>query len=161
MLKRAYAVFFSFCNCFTCSCTNIFWYAVNCSQGAVKIMAKDLIRTRHQITKFYALKSQLQGVSLRIQVAIHLYMITNLVDLIFHSELHCTVMMFLLFMRVLFKIFYWLVPKFLDSEINTSNGRSHEGCDKSHGANEQADESACLTEDNAGVWDAKWEDGDG
>ncbi|KAK1264519.1 hypothetical protein QJS04_geneDACA011238 [Acorus gramineus] len=36
--------------------------------GAVKVMAKDLIRTRHQITKFYALKSQLQGVSLRIQV---------------------------------------------------------------------------------------------
>ncbi|CAN6355573.1 unnamed protein product [Urochloa humidicola] len=30
-------------------------------------MAKDLIRTRHQITKFYALKSQLQGVFLRIQ----------------------------------------------------------------------------------------------
>lgn len=37
-------------------------------QGAVKVMAKDLIRTRHQITKFYALKSQLQGVALRIQV---------------------------------------------------------------------------------------------
>lgn len=35
--------------------------------GAVKVMAKDLIRTRHQVTKFYALKSQLQGVSLRIQ----------------------------------------------------------------------------------------------
>lgn len=35
--------------------------------GAVRVMAKDLIRTRHQITKFYALKSQLQGVSLRIQ----------------------------------------------------------------------------------------------
>ncbi|KAG0469132.1 hypothetical protein HPP92_018460 [Vanilla planifolia] len=35
--------------------------------GAVKVMAKDLVRTRHQITKFYALKSQLQGVSLRIQ----------------------------------------------------------------------------------------------
>eukprot|EP00244_Chara_vulgaris_P004072 TRINITY_DN17880_c0_g2_i1.p1 TRINITY_DN17880_c0_g2~~TRINITY_DN17880_c0_g2_i1.p1 ORF type:complete len:236 (+),score=61.94 TRINITY_DN17880_c0_g2_i1:159-866(+) len=33
---------------------------------AVKVMAKDLIRTRHQITKFYGLKSQLQGVSLRI-----------------------------------------------------------------------------------------------
>ncbi|KAB2077148.1 hypothetical protein ERO13_A06G075400v2 [Gossypium hirsutum] len=30
-------------------------------------MAKDLIRTRHQIEKFYKLKSQLQGVSLRIQ----------------------------------------------------------------------------------------------
>jgi hypothetical protein len=37
-------------------------------QGAVKVMAKDLIRTRHQITKFYQLKSQLQGVSLRVQV---------------------------------------------------------------------------------------------
>ncbi|BAF21162.1 vacuolar protein sorting-associated protein 2 homolog 1 isoform X2 [Oryza sativa Japonica Group] len=35
--------------------------------GAVKVMAKDLIRTRHQITKFYQLKSQLQGVSLRVQ----------------------------------------------------------------------------------------------
>jgi len=35
--------------------------------AAVKVMAKDLIRTRHQITKFYALKSQLQGISLRIQ----------------------------------------------------------------------------------------------
>jgi len=35
-------------------------------------MAKDLIRTRHQITKFYALKSQLQGVSLRIQVTIRM-----------------------------------------------------------------------------------------
>ncbi|KAF7148552.1 hypothetical protein RHSIM_Rhsim03G0230000 [Rhododendron simsii] len=36
-------------------------------KGAVKIMAKDLIRTRHQIEKFYKLKSQLQGVALRIQ----------------------------------------------------------------------------------------------
>ncbi|XP_068461872.1 vacuolar protein sorting-associated protein 2 homolog 1-like [Phaseolus vulgaris] len=35
--------------------------------GAVKVMAKDLVRTRHQIDKFYKLKSQLQGVSLRIQ----------------------------------------------------------------------------------------------
>lgn len=30
-------------------------------------MAKDLVRTRHSITKFYNLRSQLQGVSLRIQ----------------------------------------------------------------------------------------------
>merc|ERR1712072_1575160 len=35
--------------------------------GAVKVMAKDLVRTRHSITKFYSLKSQLQGVSLRMQ----------------------------------------------------------------------------------------------
>jgi hypothetical protein len=31
-------------------------------------MTNYLICTRHHITKFYALKSQLQGVSLRIQV---------------------------------------------------------------------------------------------
>ncbi|KAJ6711688.1 CHARGED MULTIVESICULAR BODY PROTEIN, partial [Salix purpurea] len=36
--------------------------------GAVRVMAKDLIRTRHQIEKFYKLKSQLQGVALRIQL---------------------------------------------------------------------------------------------
>ncbi|XP_058099151.1 vacuolar protein sorting-associated protein 2 homolog 1-like isoform X2 [Magnolia sinica] len=35
--------------------------------GEVKVMAKELIRIRHQITKFKVLKSQLQGVSLRIQ----------------------------------------------------------------------------------------------
>jgi len=35
--------------------------------GAVRVMAKDLVRTRHSITKFYSLKSQLQGVSLRMQ----------------------------------------------------------------------------------------------
>ncbi|KAK7411885.1 hypothetical protein VNO78_03328 [Psophocarpus tetragonolobus] len=35
--------------------------------GAVRVMAKDLVRTRHQVEKFYKLKSQLQGVSLRIQ----------------------------------------------------------------------------------------------
>ncbi|XP_030526406.1 vacuolar protein sorting-associated protein 2 homolog 1 [Rhodamnia argentea] len=35
--------------------------------GAVRVMAKDLIRTRHQVEKFYKLKSQLQGVALRIQ----------------------------------------------------------------------------------------------
>ncbi|KAK9102461.1 hypothetical protein Sjap_019715 [Stephania japonica] len=35
--------------------------------GAVRVMAKDLIRTRHQVDKFYKLKSQLQGVALRIQ----------------------------------------------------------------------------------------------
>ncbi|KAL0337233.1 UNVERIFIED_CONTAM: Vacuolar protein sorting-associated protein 21 [Sesamum calycinum] len=30
--------------------------------GAIKVMAKDLIRTRHQIEKFYKLKSQLQDI---------------------------------------------------------------------------------------------------
>ena len=35
--------------------------------SAVRVMAKDLIRTRHSITKSHGLKSQLQGVSLRMQ----------------------------------------------------------------------------------------------
>jgi len=34
---------------------------------STQVMAKDLVRTRHSITKFYSLKSQLQGVSLRMQ----------------------------------------------------------------------------------------------
>lgn len=38
-------------------------------QDAVKVMAKSLVRNRHAVTKMYALKSQLQAVSLRIQVS--------------------------------------------------------------------------------------------
>jgi len=49
------------------------FYLCNIFQGAVKVMAKDLVRTRHQIEKFYKLKSQLQGVSLRIQVCAACY----------------------------------------------------------------------------------------
>ncbi|KAH1085250.1 hypothetical protein GLYMA_07G036800v4 [Glycine max] len=33
--------------------------AKQAQMGAVRMMAKDLIRTRHQIEKFYKLKSQL------------------------------------------------------------------------------------------------------
>lgn len=36
-------------------------------QNACKIMAKDLVRTRRYIQKFYAMRTQLQAVSLRIQ----------------------------------------------------------------------------------------------
>jgi charged multivesicular body protein 2A len=36
---------------------------------ACKIMAKDLVRTRRHIQKFYQMKTQLQGISLRIQVS--------------------------------------------------------------------------------------------
>jgi hypothetical protein len=46
----------------------------------VKVMAKDLIRTRHQIEKFYKLKSQLQGVSLRIQVSLACYYFLSMFD---------------------------------------------------------------------------------
>lgn len=36
-------------------------------QPACKVMAKDLVRTRRHIHKFYQMKTQLQAVSLRIQ----------------------------------------------------------------------------------------------
>ena len=36
-------------------------------QSAAKIMAKDLVRTRRHITKFYQMKTHLQGVSLKLQ----------------------------------------------------------------------------------------------
>jgi len=35
--------------------------------GAAKIMAKDLVRTRNQVQKFYKMRAELQAVSLRIQ----------------------------------------------------------------------------------------------
>merc|ERR1719218_148527 len=35
--------------------------------ASVKTMAKDLVRTRKHMSKFYAMKSQLQGVQLRLQ----------------------------------------------------------------------------------------------
>ena len=35
--------------------------------GPVKIMAKDLVRTRSQVTKFYQMKCQMQAVGLRLQ----------------------------------------------------------------------------------------------
>lgn len=37
-------------------------------QSACKVMAKDLVRTRRYVQKFYQMKTQLQAVGLRIQV---------------------------------------------------------------------------------------------
>mmetsp|Transcript_4305 Transcript_4305/g.13937 ORF Transcript_4305/g.13937 Transcript_4305/m.13937 type:complete len:230 (-) Transcript_4305:562-1251(-) len=37
--------------------------------GSVKIMAKDLVRTRRYISKFYQMRSQLQAVGLKLQTA--------------------------------------------------------------------------------------------
>lgn len=37
--------------------------------GAVKIMAKDLVRTRNYITRFIEMKTHLNAVSLKIQVS--------------------------------------------------------------------------------------------
>lgn len=42
--------------------------AKNGQMGACKIQAKDLVRTRRYIEKFYAMRSQLQKISLRLQV---------------------------------------------------------------------------------------------
>ncbi|KAI4277468.1 MAG: hypothetical protein LQ337_001741 [Flavoplaca oasis] len=41
--------------------------AKNGQMGACKIQAKDLVRTRRYIDKFYAMRTQLQAISLRIQ----------------------------------------------------------------------------------------------
>jgi charged multivesicular body protein 2A len=41
--------------------------AKNGQIGACKIQAKDLVRTRRYITKFYQMRTQLQAISLRIQ----------------------------------------------------------------------------------------------
>ena len=43
---------------------------VGCSlvrQAVIQIKAKDLVRTRQMITKFYTMKSQMQSISLRLQ----------------------------------------------------------------------------------------------
>jgi len=42
--------------------------AKNGQMGACKIQAKDLVRTRRYIEKFYSMRTQLQAISLRIQV---------------------------------------------------------------------------------------------
>jgi charged multivesicular body protein 2A len=42
--------------------------AKNGQVGAAKIQAKDLVRTRRYIQKFYQMRTQLQAISLRIQV---------------------------------------------------------------------------------------------
>ena len=46
--------------------------AKNGQMGACKIQAKDLVRTRRYIEKFYAMRTQLQAISLRIQVCLFL-----------------------------------------------------------------------------------------
>lgn len=45
--------------------------AKNGQIGACKIQAKDLVRTRRYIQKFYQMRTQLQAISLRIQVGQH------------------------------------------------------------------------------------------
>lgn len=42
--------------------------------GAAKIQAKDLVRTRRYIEKFYGMRSQLQKISLRLQVWASLFL---------------------------------------------------------------------------------------
>jgi charged multivesicular body protein 2A len=46
---------------------HLLWADRRAWQGAVKIMAKDLVRTRNSINKFYEMKTQLQAVGLRLQ----------------------------------------------------------------------------------------------
>ena len=41
-------------------------------QDAVKIMAKDLVRTRRYVKKFIMMRANIQAVSLKVQVRFHL-----------------------------------------------------------------------------------------
>jgi charged multivesicular body protein 2A len=52
--------------------TSVTWLRVDllnniCAQNACKVMAKDLVRTRRYVQKFYQMRTQLQAVGLRIQ----------------------------------------------------------------------------------------------
>jgi charged multivesicular body protein 2A len=47
--------------------------AKNGQMGACKVQAKDLVRTRRYIEKFYSMRTQLQAISLRIQVCFGCY----------------------------------------------------------------------------------------
>ena len=40
-------------------------------QDAVKIMAKDLVRTRRYVKKFIMMRANIQAVSLKVQVSCH------------------------------------------------------------------------------------------
>ena len=44
-------------------------------QDAVKIMAKDLVRTRRYVKKFILMRANIQAVSLKIQVRVHFLII--------------------------------------------------------------------------------------
>lgn len=52
--------------------------AKNGQMGACKIQAKDLVRTRRYIEKFYSMRTQLQAISLRIQVWVLYHNLHNL-----------------------------------------------------------------------------------
>jgi charged multivesicular body protein 2A len=43
-------------------------YSLLTLKNACKVQAKDLVRTRRYVQKFYQMKTQLQGVALRVQV---------------------------------------------------------------------------------------------
>jgi charged multivesicular body protein 2A len=49
--------------------------AKNGQMGACKIQAKDLVRTRRYVEKFYGMRSQLQQISLRLQVRIYMLLL--------------------------------------------------------------------------------------
>ena len=52
------------------------------NMGPLRIQAKDLVRTRRYIQKFYQMRTQLQAISLRIQVRGHKFKIVHSMVLI-------------------------------------------------------------------------------
>ena len=51
----------------TVTLTRIFFLCLVLFQDAVKVMAKDLVRTRRYVKKFISLRANIQAVSLKIQ----------------------------------------------------------------------------------------------
>ena len=86
--------------------------------NACKVMAKDLVRTRRYIQKFYQMRTQLQAVSLRIQV----------------------------YLRFNYKFLNGI-----DHEIQPTNDRSTQRCNKSHVSNESSNQITSHSKDHDGL----------
>jgi len=110
-------------------------------------MAKDLIRTRHQITKFYGLKSQLQGISLRIQVSVCAGVQVVFLQLVGKQRLPLgfSASGIISCSRLIISLHV------ADVEVNTGYGGSNEGRHQGYGANEQAAQFTSAAEDYARI----------
>ena len=97
--------------------------AKNGQMGACKIQAKDLVRTRRYIEKFFAMRSQLQKISLRLQVC---------------AQFHCTDPPL-------------TSTACLDVPHQRANDASNEGSYNGAGKHEQINELACAATHRYGV----------
>ena len=98
--------------------------AKNGQMGAVKVQAKDLVRTRRYITKFYQMRTQLQAISLRIQVC---------------------------WVTFVSRVVVYVLMGRSDSTKQRANDAEHERRDTAAGQHEPTDESSCATTNSDGV----------